>query len=46
MKNKCPYGKKSNCNECKLYDREERSLCPYYQAKDGKVIITVKNKGD
>lgn len=41
---KCPYSK--NCGKCKLYRREERAVCPYYQAKDGKIIISIniKNK--
>lgn len=42
---KCPYIKRyGNCNDCKLYNREERARCPYYQATDGKVIITVNTK--
>lgn len=42
---KCPHIKRfTNCNNCKLYDKEERGLCPYYLAKDGKIIITVNTK--
>lgn len=42
---KCPYSKRfTDCDNCKLYTREERANCPYYQAKDGKIIITVNTK--
>lgn len=44
---KCPYTKRyGNCNDCKLYDKEDRGRCPYYQKEDGKIIITVTKKGE